>query len=174
MSSSTSRAKRLPDGTIAETNLLWLGGWHLECLNTFYLRLFDHRFYQSLESPVATSLHEILGLRFQQAEESGQACVRYRYSSLCQLPPSQGKLSSPRPRKSLRLGIRSSKGRIFGESGVALCGRMTGFGLLARPPGPCGRSRRSVIERNRLSLGLKSMRPKLPRKRPMCGALLCI
>ncbi|MGC9019581.1 MAG: replication initiator protein A, partial [Candidatus Bipolaricaulaceae bacterium] len=77
----------LPDGTVAETNLLWLGSWYLESLNAFYLRPFDYRFYRSLESPVAKRLYEVLGFRFQRAKETGQECVRYRYSNLCQLLP---------------------------------------------------------------------------------------
>ncbi len=77
----------LPDGTVAETNLLWLGSWYLESLNACYLRPFDYRFYRSLKSPVAKRLYEILGLKFQSANERGEECVRYRYSNLCQLLP---------------------------------------------------------------------------------------
>ena len=79
--------EQLPDGRIAETNLLWLGSWYLDSLNAFYLRPFDYRFYRSLESPVAKRLYEILGLKFQGAKERGEECVRFRYSNLCQLLP---------------------------------------------------------------------------------------
>lgn len=83
----TFEGERLPDGSIAETNFLWLGSWYLESLNSFYLRPFDYRFYRSLKSPVAKRLYEILGLKFQRAKELGEEFVRYRYSTLCQLLP---------------------------------------------------------------------------------------
>jgi hypothetical protein len=79
--------EQLPDGSIAETNFLWLGSWYLESLNAFYLRPFDYRFYRSLESPVAKRLYEILGVKFQRAKEKGEEFVRYHYSDLCQLLP---------------------------------------------------------------------------------------
>lgn len=83
----TFEGERLPDGTVAETNLLWLGSWYLESLNAFYLRPFDYRFYRSLQSPVAKRLYEILGVKFQRARDRGEEFVRYRYANLCQLLP---------------------------------------------------------------------------------------
>jgi len=83
----TFEGERLPDGTVAETNLLWLGSWYLESLNAFYLRPFDYRFYRELESPVAKRLYEILGVKFQRARGRGEEFVRYRYANLCQLLP---------------------------------------------------------------------------------------
>lgn len=77
----------LPDGGVAETNLLWLGRWYLESLNAFYLRPLDYKFYRSLRSPVARRLYELLGVKFYGALERGNPYVHYRYSNLCALLP---------------------------------------------------------------------------------------
>ncbi len=81
------RGEITPEGERAETNLLWLGSWYLESINSFYLKPFDYRFYRSLRSPVARRLYEILGVKFYSARLQGGACVHYRYSNLCSLIP---------------------------------------------------------------------------------------
>lgn len=83
------RGEELPNGTIAETNYLYLGSWYLENLNAFYIKPLDYGYYKNLRSSIAQRLYELLGVKFywllNHAEE--QPCIRYKYSNLCQLLP---------------------------------------------------------------------------------------
>ncbi len=90
------RGDRLPDGRVAESNLLYLGTRYLESLNAQYVRPLDFRFYKSLQSDIAQRLYELLGVKFyylfrrlggadpEAAEGPG---ILYRYSTLCHLLP---------------------------------------------------------------------------------------
>lgn len=83
------KGEELPDGTVAETNYLYLSSWYLENLNALYIKPLDYRYYKSLRSGIAQRLYELLGVKFywllSHAEE--QPCIRYKYSTLCQLLP---------------------------------------------------------------------------------------
>jgi hypothetical protein len=81
------KGSQLPDGTIAETNLLFLSNIYLESLNARYVKPLDFSYYKSLSSNVARRLYELLGVKFYGALNKGLSCVSYRYSTLCQLLP---------------------------------------------------------------------------------------
>jgi len=79
--------ERLPDGGRAEHNLLYLGTWYLESLNSRYVRPLDYRFYLALKTPIARRLYELLGVKFYRVATQPTPLIRYRYSTLCQLLP---------------------------------------------------------------------------------------
>lgn len=56
--------ERLPDGTVAEQSLLYLGTWYLESLNALYVRPLDYRVYRGLHTPIARWLYELLEVKF--------------------------------------------------------------------------------------------------------------
>ncbi len=77
----------LPDGTVAESNLLWLGARYAESLNALYAKPLDYRFYRTLRTPTARRLYELIGVKFYRVVENRHPWIRYRYSTLCQLLP---------------------------------------------------------------------------------------
>jgi hypothetical protein len=79
--------ERLSDGTRAEHNLLYLGTWYLESLNSRYVRPLDYRFYLKLHTPIARRLYELLGVKFYRVADRPSPVIRYRYSTLCRLLP---------------------------------------------------------------------------------------
>jgi len=79
--------ERLPDGTISERNLLWLGSWYLESLNSLYVKPLDYGYYLKLHTPIARRLYELLGVKFYRVASQPQPIIRYRYSTLCRLLP---------------------------------------------------------------------------------------
>lgn len=79
--------ERMPDGSLAEKNLLWLGSWYLESLNNLYVKPLDYRFYLELHTPIARRLYELLGVKFYKVAGSPRPRIRYRYSTLCKLLP---------------------------------------------------------------------------------------
>jgi hypothetical protein len=81
------KGEELPDGTVAETNYLYLSSWYLESINSFYLKPLDFDYYKSLNSTIAQRLYELLGVKFYRIIREGLECLRYRYSTLCQLLP---------------------------------------------------------------------------------------
>lgn len=81
------KGEELPDGTVAEKNYLFLSSWYLESINAFYLKPLDFDYYNSLNSTIAQRLYELLGVKFYRILQSGLTCLRYRYSTLCQLLP---------------------------------------------------------------------------------------
>lgn len=81
------KGKQLPGGEVAETNLLYLGSWYLESINSRYLKPINFEYYKSLETNVAQRLYELLGVKFYGIHESNQPFIRYKYSTLCQLLP---------------------------------------------------------------------------------------
>lgn len=83
----TFAGESLPDGTIAEKNLLWLGARYAESLNALYARPLDYRFYRALRTPTARRLYELLGVKFYRVADNPHPWIRYRYSTLCQLLP---------------------------------------------------------------------------------------
>jgi len=81
------KGEQLPDGTIAETNYLYLSSWYLESINSFYLKPLDFDYYKSLKSTIAQRLYELLGVKFNRILQEELESLRYRYITLCQLLP---------------------------------------------------------------------------------------
>ena len=79
--------ERLPDGAVSERNLLWLGSWYLESLNSMYVKPLDYGYYLKLHTPIARRLYELLGVKFYRVADNEQPVIRYRYSTLCRLLP---------------------------------------------------------------------------------------
>ena len=75
---------RLPDGTIAETNYLWLNPLYLSNINHNYVKPFDKEFYWSLEKPISRRLYEILSIKFYGMSDLG-ATLYQNYVRLCEL-----------------------------------------------------------------------------------------
>lgn len=82
------KGEELDDGTIAEINYLYLNSWYIENINARYAKLLDYEYNQSLNSAVASRLHELLGLKFYRlANESRIQYLLYLYSTVCSLLP---------------------------------------------------------------------------------------
>ena len=81
------KGEQLEDGTIAETNLLYLGDIYLQSLNSFYVKPIDYNYLKSLKSKIASRLYEILGVKFYGLRNKRENFICYRYSKLCQLLP---------------------------------------------------------------------------------------
>ena len=79
--------ERLPDGTVTEKTLLWLGSWYLENLNSLYVKPLNYQFYLGLHTPIARRLYETLGVKFYKVIRNQHPWIRYRYSTLCKLLP---------------------------------------------------------------------------------------
>ncbi|HIC95361.1 TPA: RepB family plasmid replication initiator protein, partial [Candidatus Bipolaricaulota bacterium] len=81
------KGKRLPNGEIADSNYLFLSSWYLENINALYVKPIDFKYYRSLKSTIAQRLYELLGVKFYRFLWEELTCLRYRYSTLCQLLP---------------------------------------------------------------------------------------
>ncbi len=79
--------EHLGDGTIAEHNLLYLGTWYMESLNSLYVKPLDYRYYLTLHTPIARRLYELLGVKFYRVANRPVPIIRYRYSTMCRLLP---------------------------------------------------------------------------------------
>jgi hypothetical protein len=75
--------QKLRDGVVADTNYLFLSSWYLDNINARYVKPLDYTYYRTLQSPIASRLYELLGVKFYR----GNPYIRYRYSTLCQLLP---------------------------------------------------------------------------------------
>ena len=75
----------LPNGSIADTNYLFLGSWYLESINDRYVKPLDYGFYRSLHGHVSSRLYELLGVKFYRT--GPHPYIKYRYSNICQLLP---------------------------------------------------------------------------------------
>lgn len=75
----------LPDGSIADTNHLWLSSWYLDNLNALYTAPLDHELWRFLDkqSPIASRLYEYLLINF----FSGVPQLRINYPRLAQFLP---------------------------------------------------------------------------------------
>ncbi|HGE72000.1 TPA: hypothetical protein ENX78_14270 [Candidatus Poribacteria bacterium] len=74
----------LPDGSIAESNYLFLSDWYLKSLNSFYIKPLDYGFFLSLKSNIAGRLYEFLSLQFY---GTGGKPYSIDYHKLCQVLP---------------------------------------------------------------------------------------
>jgi len=79
------RGDRLPNGEIAECIYLHLHPPFVISLNDYYIKILDNRLYQSLKSPIAQRLYEVLSLKFYGLRDSSY--VSFPYPELCQLLP---------------------------------------------------------------------------------------
>ena len=79
--------ERLADGTLTEKNLLFLGTWYLESLNSLYVKPLDYGYYLKLHTPISRRLYELLGVKFYGVIGNPEPLIRYRYSTLCHLLP---------------------------------------------------------------------------------------
>lgn len=81
--------EELPDGTIADTNYIYLGSKYVENINNGYVKPIDYKFYKALNSNISRRLYELLGVKFypifrKQVEFD---YIRYQYDTLCDLIP---------------------------------------------------------------------------------------
>jgi hypothetical protein len=81
------QGKRLRDGTVADTNYVYLSDLYLESLNALYVKPLDYQYQRSLRSHIASRLYEILGVKFYGLRQRCGAEVWFRYSTLTQLLP---------------------------------------------------------------------------------------
>jgi hypothetical protein len=77
--------EELDNGEIADTNYLFLGSWYLENINARYVKPLDYTYYRALQSPIASRLYELLGVKFYGMGK--YRYIRYRYSNLSELLP---------------------------------------------------------------------------------------
>lgn len=79
----------LPDGTIADTNYIYLGSKYVENVNNGYVKPIDYKFYKALNSNISRRLYEILGVKFYPIFQKQLEFdfIRYQYDTLCELIP---------------------------------------------------------------------------------------
>lgn len=94
----------LPDGTIADTNYLWLSDWYLANLNNQYCGPLDYGRWLFLnnESRIASRLYEYLTYNF----SAGMPLFRIRYERLAQFLPVTVFSSLSRARQQLEPALR--------------------------------------------------------------------
>jgi len=76
--------EKLPDGTIADTNYLWLNPFYLSNINNNYVKPFDSDYYWSLRKPLIKRLHEVLSVKFYGMPDLNIP-LKLRYMGLCDL-----------------------------------------------------------------------------------------
>ena len=59
-----SKGEKLDNGGIADTNYLYLNSWYLDNVNANYVKPLDWNYYNSLETPLAQRLYELLSVKF--------------------------------------------------------------------------------------------------------------
>ena len=74
-----------PDGSVSDTNYLWLSEWYRENLNAMFTAPLDYDLWRHLDrhSPISSRLYEFLLLKFY----SGTPVLRINYETLVQLLP---------------------------------------------------------------------------------------
>jgi hypothetical protein len=75
----------LPDGSVAESNYLWLSSWYLDNLNAMFTAPLDYELWRWLDrqSPIASRLYEFLLVNFY----CGTPLLRINYEKLAQFLP---------------------------------------------------------------------------------------
>jgi len=81
------RGDRMPDGTVAEKNYLWLNDLYLNSINDNYVKPIDYAYFQSLRNSIAKRLYEFLGVKFYGLRNKREQFFRIGYLNLCQLLP---------------------------------------------------------------------------------------
>jgi hypothetical protein len=75
--------QKLRNGEFADTNYVVLSNWYLDNINAKYVKPLDYAYYRTLQTPIASRLYELLGVKFY----AGHSFIQYKYSTLCQLLP---------------------------------------------------------------------------------------
>lgn len=81
------QGQQLPDGRVAEKNLLFLHPLYLESINARYVKPINYEYYKRLKRPLAQRLYELLGYKFYGAFKNESTTLIYNYTTLCQLLP---------------------------------------------------------------------------------------
>jgi len=84
------KGEELDDGTIADTNYIYLNSWYIENFNARYIKLLDFNYHAFLsdKSLIASRLYEILGIKFFRiAKTSNMSKIRFLYSTISYLLP---------------------------------------------------------------------------------------
>jgi len=81
------KGTKLPNGSIADTNYLFLNNWYLENINAHYVKPVDWKYCKSLGIPIAQRLYELLSVKFYGSLKQGGKFLSYKYSTLCDLLP---------------------------------------------------------------------------------------
>jgi len=76
--------ERLPNGEVADKNYVFLSGWYLKSLNSFYVKPLDFDYYHSLQSTLSGRLYEFLSIQFYGLQGKPYSV---EYHKLCQLLP---------------------------------------------------------------------------------------
>lgn len=81
--------EELPDGTIADTNYIFLNSKYLDNINNGYVKPIDYEFYRGLRSDISKRLYELLGVKFYPIFQRNLniKSIRYLYDTLCDLIP---------------------------------------------------------------------------------------
>lgn len=81
--------EELPDGTIADTNYIFLNSKYLDNINNGYVKPIDYKFYRELRSNISKRLYELLGVKFYPIFQRNLNIkfIRYLYDTLCDLIP---------------------------------------------------------------------------------------
>ena len=77
---------RMSDGSIAETNYLWLHELYLRNINARYVRPLDYQFLRNLKNDIAGRLYEVLSAKFYGLED-GVAYYHVDYQEFCKTLP---------------------------------------------------------------------------------------
>ncbi|MBC7320089.1 replication initiator protein A [bacterium] len=77
------------DGTIADTNYIYLNSKYLDNINNGYVKPIDYKFYRELNSNISRRLYELLGVKFYPIFQRNIDIkfIRYLYDTLCELIP---------------------------------------------------------------------------------------
>ncbi len=78
--------REMPDGSVADSNYLWLGREYLRNINAQYTRPLDYIYLTRLKSELASRLYELLSGKFYGLPEK-ENYLRISYSRLCQTLP---------------------------------------------------------------------------------------
>jgi len=82
-----SKGEKLLSGEVADTNYLYLNSWYLDNINANYVKPIDWEYYNSLKTPLAQRLYELLSVKFYGVIMRKDKYFSYRYSTLCDLLP---------------------------------------------------------------------------------------
>ena len=96
------QGEELSDGTIADSNYVFLNQWYLDNINAGYTKPLDYAYYKSLRNVIAQRLYEFLGIKFYGLLAHGKPFLCYSYHTLCQLLPLK-------PQKELKYARRQLK-----------------------------------------------------------------
>ncbi len=78
--------REMPDGSVADSNYLWLGREYLRNINAQYTRPLDYKYLTGLKSELASRLYELLSGKFYGLPKK-EDYLRISYSNLCQTLP---------------------------------------------------------------------------------------